>query len=387
MSGTAAQGQTLGASDGSWTGTQPIRYSFQWRRDGVEIAGANGSSYTLAAADVGQRLDVTVTAANPAGSARAISAATAAVGPAAPAPPPIGGGGLDVEAPAVGSAPTGPSAPAGGWYVALADGFGASLGTAPGQDNFWYANRLCCNPASNQPGFNSNELEVFNSSQVKVGGQGLELVDTYQPNTGGSGKNYVSGTVSSNVSGAAGYKPFTWTPGRGETWAFECVCKLPPNTGEQDPGWWSSDPAWTDELDFFEFWGWNTWAKYNMGITWIYKTPNSMTQSEHDLGELFDPAAAFHRYTTVINANNTLEEFIDGVRQSWFGHNGVLGPVSSPTIAPMGLIISSALRGSGSNFTSGSRSFSIRSVAVYEDAGHAGQNVTGGGVAPGTILG
>ncbi len=290
------------------------------------------------------------------------------------------------ESSVVNSAPTGPAAPAGGWSVAFADGFGAPLGTGPGQDNFWYPNRFCCNPGTDQSGFNSNELEVFNSSQVKVGGEGLELVDSYRPNAGGTGKNYVSGTVNSDLPGAPGYKPFTFTPGRGETWAFECVCRVPANTGEQDPGWWSSDRPWTDELDFFEFWGWNLWAKYNMGISWIWKTPNDVVESEHDLGKEFDPAAAFHRYTTVLSSTNTIEEFIDGVRQPWVGKNGVLGPVSSPTSVPMGLILSAALRGTGLNFLSGSRIFGARSIAVYEDAKHAGQNVTGGGVAPGTVV-
>jgi hypothetical protein len=268
--------------------------------------------------------------------------------------------------------------------VAFADGFGAPLGTGSGQDNFWYPNRFCCEPGTNQPGFNSNELEVFNGSQVKVGAEGLELTDTYQPNTGGSGKNYVSGTVNTDLPQPPGYHLFKWTPGQGETWAFECVCKLPTNTGEEDPGWWSSDFPWTDEFDFFEFWGWNTWAKYNMGIAWIWSTPSSMIESEHDLGQQFDPAAAFHRYTTVINANNSVEEYIDGVRQTWLGNNGVLGPPPSVTAVPMGLKLSNGLRGTGSNFTSGSRTFSIRSIAVYEDSGHAGLNVEGGGLAPGT---
>ncbi len=289
------------------------------------------------------------------------------------------------ESSTVATAPTGPPKPAGGWYVAFADGFGAPLGTGAGRDNFWYPNRFCCDPGSDQPGFNSNELEVFNSSQVQVGSEGLELVDTHQPNTGGTGKNYVSGSVNTDLLSAPGYNLFKWTPGRGEKWAFECVCKLPRNTGEEDPGWWASDFPWTDELDFFEFWGWNTWAKYNMGITWIWKTPSDLAQSEHDLGAEFDPSAAFHRYTTVINPNDSIEEYIDGVRQTWLGKNGVLGPVS-PTVVPMGLKLSNGLRGTGSKFTSGSRSFDIRSVAVYEDANHAGDAVSGGGIAPGTVV-
>ncbi len=383
VSGSAAVGQTLSVSDGSWSGTQPIAYAIQWQREGANIAGATGPAYKLVAGDAGHRIDVAVTASNPLGSNSATSAPTGVVSGKGSGTSPIGqsGGASSV----IGAAPTGPAAPAGGWSVAFADGFNAPLGTGPGQDNFWYPNRFCCSPGSDAKGFNSTELEVFNSSQVQVGSEGLELVDTYQPNTGGTGKNYVSGTVNTDLPSAPGYNLFKWTPGQGEKWAFECVCRLPRNTGEEDPGWWSSDYPWNDELDFFEFWGWNTWAKYNMGVAWIYKTPSSLTESEHDLGEDFDPSAAFHRYTTVINPNNTVEEFIDGVRQSWVGNNGVLGPVS-PAVVAMGLKLSNGLRGSGANFTSGSRTFSIRSIAVYEDAGHAGQAVSGGGIAPGTTV-
>ena len=49
----------LTAAAGSWTGTQPISYGYQWRRcdsagaNCVDIAGATGQTYTLASADVG----------------------------------------------------------------------------------------------------------------------------------------------------------------------------------------------------------------------------------------------------------------------------------------------------------------------------------------------
>ena len=74
ITGTAQQGQTLTANPGSWSGTQPISYAYQWRRcDGqgagcANIAGAAQSTYVLQAADVGFTLRVRVTASNAVGS-------------------------------------------------------------------------------------------------------------------------------------------------------------------------------------------------------------------------------------------------------------------------------------------------------------------------------
>ena len=85
------QGQALTASTGSWTGTQPIGYTFQWRRDGSGIAGATAATYVPTPADLGYQLDVVVVASNVAGSGSATSLRTAAVAPASPpaeSPPP-----------------------------------------------------------------------------------------------------------------------------------------------------------------------------------------------------------------------------------------------------------------------------------------------------------
>jgi N,N-dimethylformamidase beta subunit-like, C-terminal len=85
ISGTAVQGQTLTASAGSWSGTAPISYGYQWRRcdtngaNCVDIGGATSSSYVLAAGDVGSTVRVVVTASNSAGSSGATSAQTAVV--------------------------------------------------------------------------------------------------------------------------------------------------------------------------------------------------------------------------------------------------------------------------------------------------------------------
>jgi hypothetical protein len=85
ISGTAQQGQTLSASTGTWSGTQPLTYAYQWRRCDSSggscsaISAATGSAYALAQADVGSTLRVAVTAGNTAGSATTTSGATAVV--------------------------------------------------------------------------------------------------------------------------------------------------------------------------------------------------------------------------------------------------------------------------------------------------------------------
>jgi hypothetical protein len=85
ISGTAQTGQTLHASPGSWSGTQPIAYGFQWRRCDAtgsgcaDIAGATDPAYTLAGADAGSTVRVVVTATNSVGSSTAASNATGVV--------------------------------------------------------------------------------------------------------------------------------------------------------------------------------------------------------------------------------------------------------------------------------------------------------------------
>ncbi len=85
ITGTAAKGQTLVASTGTWEGTTPIGFTFSWQRcDSAgancgAISGATNTTYLLASADVGARLRILVTASNNDGSASALSDATAVV--------------------------------------------------------------------------------------------------------------------------------------------------------------------------------------------------------------------------------------------------------------------------------------------------------------------
>jgi hypothetical protein len=93
ISGTPTEGQTLTATNGTWTGTQPITFSHQWlrcdRNGGAcaAIGGATAQTYRLTTADVGNTIRVRVTARNEAGSSDATSAPSAVIQPAAPPGP------------------------------------------------------------------------------------------------------------------------------------------------------------------------------------------------------------------------------------------------------------------------------------------------------------
>ena len=90
ISGTARVGQTLTASEGSWSGN-PTVFAFQWQHCDADtsasctnFAGATTKTYVLHTADLGYRMRVQVTARNAKGAATASSAATAVVSPVAP---------------------------------------------------------------------------------------------------------------------------------------------------------------------------------------------------------------------------------------------------------------------------------------------------------------
>lgn len=61
ITGTKTVGQTLTATNGTWS-TTPTSYTYQWYSGDVAIGGAVNSTYVLTAADVGAHISVTVTA-------------------------------------------------------------------------------------------------------------------------------------------------------------------------------------------------------------------------------------------------------------------------------------------------------------------------------------
>ncbi len=72
ITGTAAQGVVVSAGTGTWNPAGGVSFAYQWQRsaDGGQtwttISGATGSTYKLAAADVGDEVTVVLTGAMPA---------------------------------------------------------------------------------------------------------------------------------------------------------------------------------------------------------------------------------------------------------------------------------------------------------------------------------
>ena len=89
VSGTPAIGKELTTSNGTWSGTTPLSYSYQWRRcdttggNCANISNATDNNYKPQTADGSHTLRAVVTAKNSDGSANATSVPTAVV-PATP---------------------------------------------------------------------------------------------------------------------------------------------------------------------------------------------------------------------------------------------------------------------------------------------------------------
>jgi Concanavalin A-like lectin/glucanases superfamily len=100
ISGEAKDGKTLTGSLGTWAGTAPISFGYQWQRcDGsgagcANVSGATSTSYALSTSDVGHAMRFVLTGTNAQSSTPASSDATpavAAIPPANTTPPSISG--------------------------------------------------------------------------------------------------------------------------------------------------------------------------------------------------------------------------------------------------------------------------------------------------------
>lgn len=85
ITGQPVVGSIISSSTGLWTGS-PTGYTYQWTRNGLDIAAATAATYLLVTADIGALLRCEVTATNATGSTIATSAPV--TGLAAPATSP-----------------------------------------------------------------------------------------------------------------------------------------------------------------------------------------------------------------------------------------------------------------------------------------------------------
>lgn len=73
ISGSTQQGSTLTATPGTWGGSPAPTLTYQWRRDGVAILGATGTTYVTQPDDIDATVTVAETATNDAGTLTSIS--------------------------------------------------------------------------------------------------------------------------------------------------------------------------------------------------------------------------------------------------------------------------------------------------------------------------
>jgi hypothetical protein len=91
-SGNAQVGQQLTANDGTWSGSTPITFTYQWQRcikatgKCTALSGATHKTYAVVSADVGEQLRYIVTAHNSAGTGSMNSNLSAVVVPATKPP-------------------------------------------------------------------------------------------------------------------------------------------------------------------------------------------------------------------------------------------------------------------------------------------------------------
>jgi hypothetical protein len=103
ISGSPVVGQTLTGDPGTWSGTQPITFTYQWRICNASggncsaIAGATSRTYVLRQSDVGSSLRFRATARNANGTEIATSAPTGVIVTGAPSGCPGGSGPINVS--------------------------------------------------------------------------------------------------------------------------------------------------------------------------------------------------------------------------------------------------------------------------------------------------
>src|SRR5690348_4256741 len=90
ITGSASVGSTVTANPGTWSGTAPITFAYQWQICGAQgqachdVTGATSQTYQIKQDDQGNTLRVQVTGKNNDGTATATSNATGGIGAGGP---------------------------------------------------------------------------------------------------------------------------------------------------------------------------------------------------------------------------------------------------------------------------------------------------------------
>ncbi len=160
IAGTPRDGQLLSATPGTWKGTEPISFRYQWqlcqKSACSSIAGATGSSYRPMTEQIGSKLEVVVTGTNAGGSSSAHSKKSASI---------VAGPPVSVGAPGVGGLPV--------VGQTLTAEVGDWAGTGPFEFAYqWLGCNLLgeCTPISGAQGptYTVGPLQVANSIEVEV---------------------------------------------------------------------------------------------------------------------------------------------------------------------------------------------------------------------------
>lgn len=182
--------------------------------------------------------------------------------------------------------------------------------------------------------------------------------------------------------------------------------KLPINTCEQDPGWWSDGPPYNNsEVDFPEFYGAGSKCTATSGwkgIAYYYAAFGSPHPILVQWERAFDPSAAFHTYTFEVTpaaagkfkfrayVDGQLLSLQDGRIGCYSESCAVTESVETAAESPerLNLVLDESLRDNGQTigFKSGDRTFYVETTAVYEDAPHKDVGVGFPGIAPGTVV-
>ncbi len=205
INGSAQEGKTLTASSGSWSGTTPITFMYQWQRCSssgascVNISGANAQTYTIAIDDVTHTIVVNVTAHNSGGTASKPSAATAVVTGATPP--------SNTAIPAI----TGSTAV--GWTLTATDGTWS--GTAP--ITYTYRWRRCATSGASCSDVSGATAKTYQLVSGDAGHTMRVVVTATNPAGSGQATSNATNTIQVTAPGSTTAPAITGTPTQGQT--------------------------------------------------------------------------------------------------------------------------------------------------------------------------